>query len=501
MSGTKQRIAHPALWVPTSYLSEGIPFAMVTWVVGTMFKNLGHSDGDITLATAGIGLAWSLKPCWAAFLDMYRTKKFFVLLMEVVMGVLLAGVALALPVPNYFRVIIALLWVLAFASATQDICVDGVYITSLDKKRQAAWIGVQSMFWMVGRIFATAVIVGIAGYLSDSNGGPAQKGPWAYAMVAAGIGMVLLAVYHYFVLPTGSLPTARKAQAVRGEHAIETVPSSPVARVGIGLGVGAIIGAMVWYSSSLLLALAIGAGVSMSVIIGWREHVPPFLAFFRKKSIWGMLIFVFLYRSGEGFLLQEAPLFMQSTIATGGLGLTLGQKAMVDGTVSSIVLLLAGLVGGAFASRFGLRKILLVMALCMNIPHLCYIFLSQVVSPTAGIPLWEVYVLVSIEKFGYGFGFVGNMLYMMQQIAPGKYKMTHYAYATALMNLVLIPTQMASGKLADWMGYKHFFIFVLIASIPSVIAAWKAPFPNPPDVEEEGETEPKTEAVAQVATA
>src|SRR5262249_20685893 len=152
-------------------------------------------------------------------------KKFFVLLMEVIMGVLLAGVAIALPVPNYFRVIIALLWVLAFASATQDICVDGVYITSLDKKRQAAWIGVQSMFWMVGRIFATAVIVGIAGYLSDSNGGPAQKGPWAYAMVAAGIAMVLLAVYHYFVLPTGSIPAAKKAEPSRGERAIETVPS------------------------------------------------------------------------------------------------------------------------------------------------------------------------------------------------------------------------------------------------------------------------------------
>jgi PAT family beta-lactamase induction signal transducer AmpG len=88
-----------------------------------------------------------------------------------------------------------------------------------------------------------------------------------------------------------------------------------------------------------------------------------------------------------------------------------------------------------------------------------------------------VELLVSLEKFGYSFGFVGNMLYMMQQIAPGKYKMTHYAFATALMNLVLVPTQMISGPLADGLGYRRFFVFVLVASIPSIIAAWRAPFP------------------------
>ncbi len=194
-----------------------------------------------------------------------------------------------------------------------------------------------------------------------------------------------------------------------------------------------------------------------------------------------MLLFVFLYRTGEGFLLQEAPLFLQSTVDKGGIGLTLYQKSLIDGLISTVVSLGAGLLGGAFAAKYGLKRVLLILALCMNIPHLCYIFLSQAVSPGAPLPLWVVCVLVSIEKFGYSFGFIGNMLYMMQQIAPGKYKMTHYAYATAFMNLVLIPTQAASGKLADWLGYRRFFIFVMIASIPSILAAWKAPFPNPKD--------------------
>jgi MFS transporter, PAT family, beta-lactamase induction signal transducer AmpG len=426
----EKRIARPIAWVPTAYFAEGIPFAMVIWVAGTMFKDLGHSDGEITVATASVGIAWSLKPFWAAFLDMYRTKKFFVLGMEGLMALLLAGIALALPLPNYFQVVLAALWVLAFASATQDICVDGIYITSLDKAKQAAWIGVQGMCWNTGRIFATAAVVGIAGSLK--SGGTDTRTAWTTALFVAAATMGTLAVYHYFILPTGSISRRPK---------------------------------------------------DVSEVAGtfWDSVVD----FFRKKSIWGMLLFVFLYRTGEGFLLVEAPLFMQSPLAQGGLGLSLEQKALVDGTVSTIVSIVAGLLGGAFVAKYGLKKSLLFLALCLNVPHLCYVFLSQAVTPDAPLPLWEVYLLVSIEKFGYSFGFVGNMLYMMQQIAPGKYKMTHYAFSTALMNLVLVPTQMVSGPLADWMGYKNFFLFVMVASIPSIIAAWKAPFPNPTDVEEE----------------
>src|SRR5262245_36488213 len=202
MSESKRALA-PWAWVPTSYLAEGIPFAMVIWVAGTMFKDLGHSDGEITLATASIGLAWSLKPLWAAFLDMYRTKKFFVLTMEFFMAVLLGSLALALPLPSYFRAIIAGLWVLGFASATQDICVDGVYITSLDEKRQSAWIGVQGTFWNVGRIFATAAVVALVGLLKD--GGRDTKTAWMCGLGLSALVMGSLGVYHYFILPTGSV--------------------------------------------------------------------------------------------------------------------------------------------------------------------------------------------------------------------------------------------------------------------------------------------------------
>jgi PAT family beta-lactamase induction signal transducer AmpG len=195
-----------------------------------------------------------------------------------------------------------------------------------------------------------------------------------------------------------------------------------------------------------------------------------------------MLGFVFLYRAGEGFLLVEAPLFLQAKLHDGGAGLSLTDKSLIDGTLSTVVSIVGGLLGGAFASRFGLRRTLLLLAICLNVPHVCYVYLSQAAARETPLSFAFVAALVSIEKFGYSFGFVGNMLYMMQQVAPGRYKMTHYAFSTALMNLVLVPTQMASGPLAEWLGYKNFFLFVMLASVPSILAAWLAPFPNAPEV-------------------
>lgn len=421
---------HPLAWVPTAYLAEGIPFAMVIWVAGTLFKDLGHADGDITVALASIGLAWSLKPFWAAFLDMFRTKRFFVLTMEFAMAVLLGLVALALPLPNYFQAIIAILWVLAFASATQDICVDGIYITSLDEDKQAAWIGVQGMAWNVGRIFATAGVVWVAGMLKESNYTP--KAAWAVAIGLSAATMAALALYHWVMLPPGSKTSTAETTDEVVETFVDTVKD-----------------------------------------------------FFSKEKIWGMLAFVFLFRSAEGLLLVEAPLFLQAPLADGGLGMTLVQKGVIDGTISTAASIVGGLLGGVFVSRHGLKKSLFFLALCLNVPNLCYVYLSWAVTPDAPLSMTTIGVLVTIEKFGYSFGFVGNMLYMMQQISPGRYHMTHYAFCTALMNLVLIPTQMASGPLADWMGYRAYFIFVIVATIPSLIAAKLAPFPRRPDATHE----------------
>jgi PAT family beta-lactamase induction signal transducer AmpG len=438
----KTRVA-PATWVPSLYFAMGMPFALANWVVATMFKNLGYSDTQIMASTGSIVIVWSLKPFWAEFLDMSWTKKIWVLGMEFFLCAMIAIVGLALRLPNYFAVITALLWLIAIASSTQDICADGIYITALDKQQQAEWIGLQGVFWNGARVFATAAVVWFAGMLESR--GLDGRTAWTYALGTSSVMMGLLGVYHYFRLPTGAI-------SHRPKDAKEVV----------------------------------------------SKFTDSVAAFFKKKSLWGMLLFVGLYRTGEGFLLGEGPLFIQAPLSAGGLGLTLEQKALVDGTVSTAFILFAGWLGGRFVAKYGLRRTLLFLAICLNVPHLCYVFLSQIASPDKQLSIYVIMVLVSIEKFGYSFGFVGNMLYMMQQIAPGKYKMVHYAFATAWMNIVLWPTQMISGKLADWLGYKNFFIFVLVASLPSLFAAWKAPFPNPSDADDDdpGGDEGKAEAAA-----
>jgi PAT family beta-lactamase induction signal transducer AmpG len=186
---------------------------------------------------------------------------------------------------------------------------------------------------------------------------------------------------------------------------------------------------------------------------------------------------VFLYRLGEGLILMEGQLFLQSPLSRGGLGLSAGDVSAIDAVWGPLFAMAGGLLGSLFAARLGLARSLAILGLCLNVPHLAYVYLSQIAADGQGASYLTIATMVSIEKFGYGFGFVGNMIYMMQQLAPGRCTMTHYAFATALMNLVLVPTNMISGPLAEWLGFSTFFLVVMIASVPSVWVAWKAPFP------------------------
>ncbi len=415
---------NPIVWVPTLYLAMGIPFNVImSGTAARMYKSLGYADSQITVALGSIGVAWSLKPLWAAFLDMYRTKKFFVLSMELLLTALLIGVAMSLPTSGFFQTSIAIFWVAAFASSTQDICGDGIYLTGMDRASQARLAGVQSTFWVLGKVFASGLLISAMDWMRERQGW-SDSTMWQAVMGACAVSMAVLAVYHFFFLPTGS--TTERPESVK-----------QVAQEFLGTAV----------------------------------------SFFHKRMFWGMIAFVFLYRLGEGLILMEGQLFLQSPVEQGGLGLSVGQVSNIDAVYGTIFNIVGGLLGGLYVAKKGLRHVLWILGLCLNIPHLTFVILSQFAAGGHEVSYATVVTLVSIEKFGYGFGFVGNMIYMMQQLAPGRSTMTHYAFATALMNLMLVPTNMISGPLAETLGFSTFFFVVMFASIPSAWAAFKAPFP------------------------
>lgn len=418
------RPLHPLLWVPSLYLAMGIPCNIIMGgTAARMYKSLGFTDGQITVTLGSIGIAWSLKPLWAAFLDMHCTKRSFVIAMELLLAALLVGVAMTLPGPDFFRTSIALFWVAAFASATHDICSDGLYLTALTKPVQARLAGVQGTFWMLGKVLVTGVLISVLDRVKTAQHWPEQR-MWTMIMIACAGAMVLLGVLHFFTLPAGSVPRRpENLRQVAGSF-LETAAS-----------------------------------------------------FFHKRSFWGMIGVVLLYRLGEGLILIEGPLFLQSPVSQGGLGLTAGQVSDIDAIWGTVFSILGGLLGGVFASRLGLARAFVILAICLNLPHLTYVYLSRAATAGHEVGWPTIAAMVSIKKFGYGFGFVGNMIYMMQQIAPGRCTMTHYAFATALMNLVLVPMNMISGPLAEWLGFSSFFLVVAAASVPSVWAAWRAPFP------------------------
>ena len=293
---------HAVFWVPTLYLAMGIPFNVINITASSMYKSLGVSDAKNTVALGSVIIAWSLKPLWAAFLDMYRTKKFFVIAMEVLIPLLFAGVAMSLPLPGYFQISIALLWVASFASSTQDICGDGIYLTSLDKKTQASLAGVQGMFWNLGKILATGMLVSSMERVANAHGWSLQK-MWSGVWMVSALTMALFAIYHVFLLPTGSI--------AHRPHSTKEV---------------------------------------------LKDFVGSAKTFFHKRAFWGMIAFVFLYRLGEGLIMVEGRLFIQSTTASGGLGLTAGQVANIDAVYGTIAAITGGILGGLFLGRIGLKK-------------------------------------------------------------------------------------------------------------------------------------------------
>ena len=425
MSGSSKK-THPAVWVPTLYFAEGLPFYAVNFMALAFYQRMGVSNAVITFVISLLAWPWTLKPLWSPLLEMYKTKKFFVILLQFVGGLSLVLLALSLNLPNHFRYSIAIFAALGFCSSTHDIAADGIYIASLTSKQQAAYAGWQGAFYNVARIFSMGGLIWLTGYLQERFLRAHTSAPMVHAwmMVFAGLGilLILLSLYHSRFLPTGG-----------EERRTESVAQAA------------------------------------------RTFGDVVVSFFQKPSIIILLVFIFLSRLGEGQVIKVGPLFLQADRSTGGLGLSLQMFGFIYGTFGSASYILCSVLGGYFTATLGLKRALFPLMCVMNLPMLAYFYLSTAL-PTNSIPTT---IAMSLEMFGYGFGFVGIILLMMQEIAPGKYQTAHYAFANSLMNLGVILPGLISGWIQTQIGYRNFFIWVLISAVPALILSRFIPMRQP----------------------
>lgn len=417
-------LRHPATWIPTTWFAMGLPFVALAASSAIMYKNMGISDSQIAFWTSLIMLPWTLKPLWGPFLEMFKTKKFFVFTTQVLTGLLFGLVAISLHANHFFSISIALLAIIAISGATHDIAADGVYLNVLSIQDQAKYVGWQGAFYNIAKVMSGGALVYLAGELEKMYGIAAA---WSMVMVLYGIIMVSLGVYTYKMLPEGGAAT-------RVENASEA----------------------------------------------WATLQDVLISFFKKKNIWYALTFIVLYRFAEGQAIKITPLFFKAERSAGGLGLTTSEIGLLYGVFGAIAFVLGSIAAGYFVSNKGLKRhTLLILCAFFNVPFLAYFYLAYAL-PTS-LPI--IGTAVAVEYFGYGFGFVGLILFIMQNIAPGKYKMAHYAFGSGLMNLGFMIPSMVSGFLSDYLGYKDFYLWVLVATIPAFLISAIVPLATPAQIE------------------
>ena len=425
-----QNTKSPIWWVPSVYFAMGLPFIAVNLVSTFMFKDLGISDTQIAFWTSIIMMPWTLKFLWSPFLEMYRTRKFFVVLTQLLSGLLFGIVAFSLKFDYFFAISISTMAVIALSGATHDIACDGVYMAELSSEDQAKYIGVQGAFYNIAKLVANGGLVAVAGMLAEHFGAAdgastaqnlsAYKEAWMIIFIIISVLLLVLGLYHARMLPSTQV----------ANHSHRT---------------GKEVMAELW-----------------AVILN----------FFTKKHIFYYISFIILYRFAEGFIMKIAPLFLRSSREMGGLGLSLTEIGTLNGGFGSAAFVLGSLLAGVFVSKRGLKKTLFTLCCVFNFPFVAYTLLA-VFQPEN---LYLIGAGIVIEYFGYGFGFVGLTLFMMQQIAPGKHQMSHYAFASGIMNLGVMLPGMMSGFFSDYLGYEKFFIYVLLATIPSLLITYFIPF-------------------------
>ncbi len=432
-------------WIPTLYFAEGLPYVAVMTVAVIMYKKMGLTNTQIALYTSWLYLPWVIKPLWSPFIDLIKTKRWWVNAMQTLIAAAFAGVAFFIPTTHWVQVTLAFFWLLAFASATHDIAADGFYLHGLQEKEQSFFVGIRNTFYRVAMIFGQGLLVMFAGWVEQGKIFPNLG---ASAASAAGSSAAIQSAAE------GS------AAAASGNRIALAWSLAFYLLAGIFL-------ALTIYHRFVLPKPASDAPRSdINARTIWRNFATTFATFFKKPHMGLMLFFLLTYRLGESQLVKIAQPFMLDDKAAGGLALTTADVGAIYGTLGVIALLLGGILAGMVISRGGFKKWILPMALAINVPDLLYVLLASL--KMSSVPL--VSACVALEQFGYGFGFTAYTMYLIY-VAQGEHKTAHYAIGTAFMALGMMLPGMAAGWISDHVGYTMFFVWACICTIPGIIAA------------------------------
>lgn len=407
-------------WIPTLYFAQGLPYVAVMTISVIMYKRLGISNTDIALYTSWLYLPWVIKPLWSPIVDMFKTKRWWITVMELLIGLGLAGVALMLPGSMFFRLTLAMFWFVAFVSATHDIASDGFYMLALDERQQAFFVGIRSTFYRIATVVGQGVLVIFAGFMEERGG---VVSAWTTVMWLMSAFFVGVSIYHRFVLPRPS-----------SDHAV--------------------------------------AGITLKNAL--HEFGATFSSFFKKPHVGVSIAFMLLYRLPEAQLVKMINPFLLDSVEAGGLGLTTSQVGVVYGTVGVIGLTVGGIIGGIVVAKGGLKRWLWPMSWSISLTCLTFCYLS-IVQPT---DLLTVNVCVFIEQFGYGFGFTAYMLYLLH-FSDGPCRTAHYAICTGFMALGMMLPGMVAGWIQSVLGYVWFFWWVMLCCLATVAVTMAVKIDSP----------------------
>lgn len=397
----------PWSWIPTLYFGQALPYVAVMMLSAAMYTSNGVSNADMAFYTSWLYLPWVIKPLWSPVVELFGTKRRWIVVLQLLIGATLASVALTTALPSFFQLSLAIFWLAAFTSATHDIAADGFYMLGLPQDKQAAFVGVRSTFYKLAMIAGQGGLLWLAGTLTRALGQPQRA--WAVVFLVLGALFVLLCLYHHYMLPR---PAGDQASARNGRFV--------------------------------------------------QDFIDTFAAFFRKKDILVILGFILLFRFGEAQMLKLVMPFMLDSTAHGGLHLSLAEYGLIYGSIGAVALTLGGLLGGYLISLFGLKRCLWPMMFAVHAPNLVFVYLATALPGN----IYLIAVCVTVEQFGYGLGLAAYLLYMIM-VADGAHKTAHYAICTGFMALGMMVPGMASGHIEEWLGYQHFFIWACLATLPA----------------------------------